>query len=99
MQQDNSGAAPFFEGIVCIKFSSSFAIKTVKISNRKIRDRIIFAKINKMLNQHPKRRTPIADVIPAQHLVAYKLQNSTQRIPNDGGAKVSDMHFFRYIRG
>ncbi len=54
--------------------------------------------IEHLLDEHPKRRAPVADMVLADDVVTQILQRSRQAIADDRAAQVPDMHFLRQIR-
>jgi len=60
--------------------------------------RLGLAKIQQVLDEHPERGAPIADVVLACHSVSDVLHQTNERVTDDGGAQVTDVHFLGHVR-
>ena len=50
-----------------------------------------------MLDEHPKRRAPVADVVLPNNSVAEVVQGAGQRVPNDRCAQMPYVHLLRHV--
>ena len=64
----------------------------------KTRGRNLFAKVEQVLDEHSERSSPVANVVLSNHLVPCGGIHPDESIPNDGRAKVADMHLLCHIR-
>ena len=51
-----------------------------------------------MLDQHAERRAPVADVVLADDAVAEEVEHAHQRVADDRGAQVADVHLLGDVR-
>ena len=59
----------------------------------------VLAHLQQVLDQHPERGAPVADVVLADHGVAQRLQGAGQGIAHHGGAQVPHVHLFGHVGG
>ena len=57
----------------------------------------VLAHDQQVLDQHPERRTPVADVVLPDDAVAEVLQGADERVADDGGAQVADVHLLGHV--
>ena len=55
--------------------------------------------IEQMLDEHAERRTPVADVVLPDHLVTDELEHAHQRVADDGGTQMADVHLLGHVGG
>ena len=56
------------------------------------------ADVDEVLDEHAERTAPVADVVLADDVVAEESEHADQRIADDGGAEVADVHLLGHIR-
>ncbi len=56
------------------------------------------ALVDEVLDQHPERRAPVAEVVAPDHLVAEELPQAHDRVPDDRRAQVPDVHLLGHVR-
>ena len=57
----------------------------------------VLAEIDEVFNQHAKGRAPVTNVIAGNNGVAHEPIETSERVTNDGGAQVPDVHLLRHI--
>mmetsp|Transcript_790 Transcript_790/g.2883 ORF Transcript_790/g.2883 Transcript_790/m.2883 type:complete len:509 (-) Transcript_790:586-2112(-) len=84
---------------ILIEAHLGLLVKGLQVPDPALRSRrlsiptLLFA-ILEVFDEHSELRSPVADVIEAQHLDACELEGAAQRIADDGAAQVSDVHLF-----
>jgi hypothetical protein len=56
------------------------------------------AEVDHVLDEHAEGRAPVADVVLADDGVADELQHAHQRVADDRGAQVADVHLLGHVR-
>ena len=56
------------------------------------------ALVDHVLDQHPERRPPVADVVLREHVVADEAQQARNRVADDRAPQVADVHLLRDVR-
>ncbi len=51
-----------------------------------------------MLDEHPERRAPVADVVLSKHGVPLKREHARDRVTDDRRPQVTDVHLLRHVR-
>ncbi len=52
-----------------------------------------------MLEQHPERRAPVAEVVLADHRVPLRREHAREDVADDGAAEVPDVHLLGHVGG
>ncbi len=56
------------------------------------------ALVDHVLDQHPERRPPVADVVLREHVVADEAQEARDRVADDRAPQVADVHLLGDVR-
>ena len=58
-------AAALAEGLVGVEGGPGLAVETVEVADRQLVGRLLLAQVDEMLDEHPERGAPVADVVLA----------------------------------
>ena len=53
--------------------------------------------VEQVLDEHAERRPPVADVVLAPHVVAEEAEHAGQRVADERGAQVADVHLLGHV--
>jgi hypothetical protein len=59
---------------------------------------VTFGVIEDVLDEHPELRAPVSDVVLAHHLCAEEAQHADQRVTDERGAQMTDVHLLGDVR-
>ena len=95
LQLHNVFACGIGKGRVFVKAHFGGAVKLLQI--RQLERGIVFLLLDQISDQHAKLRTPVADVVLADNVVAHKFQYARNAVADDAGTQVADVHFLCQI--
>ncbi len=97
LEQDDPTAAALGEVGVGVEELAGLPVELVEVAHaegaRVGRD----ADVEQVLDEHAERRAPVPDVVLAQDAVAEKAEDPGQRVADDGGAQVADVHLLGHV--
>ena len=80
-----------------IELGTGRLVETGEVAHREALGGCGLAEVEHVLDEHAERRAPVADVILLRDSMADQFEQSHQRIADDGGAKVPDMHLLGHV--
>ena len=76
------------ERLVAVELGPGRLVEAVRAGLEVVGLRGVSPDVEQVLDEHPERRAPVADVVLAHHVVAEVLQRAGQGVADDGGAQV-----------
>ena len=86
------------EHIVGVELRPCPLVEAGEVTDRQFARRGRLTEIEHVLDEHPERRAPITDVILLRHPMTEELQHPHERVTDDGGAQMADVHFLGNVR-
>ena len=98
LEQDHPVAGAVGERLVLVELRVGGLVEAVEIALAHSLGGDVLADVEEVLDQHPERTPPVADVVLADHLVAHELQHPDERVADHRGAEVTGVHLLGDIR-
>ena len=94
---DHPCPGPVGEGRVAVELRPRRLVERVGVGHQQLRLRRVLADVEQVLDEHAERRAPVADVVLPDHVVPEVLQHARQRVADDRGAQVADVHLLGHV--
>src|SRR5262249_53876293 len=92
LQPNEFGAAGFLYNRVRLAQLVGRLVDTDQFGDRVASQGVAVEQMFPAVNYHPELGAPVADVIVANHVVAQKCRDASQRIAQDGAPDMADVH-------
>src|SRR5690606_1266174 len=89
LELDDAGAGPVLEGVVGVELAPGRLVEAVEVADREALGGLGLADVQEMLDEHPERGAPFADVVLADDVVPLPLQQADHGVTDDGGPQVA----------
>ena len=98
LQPYDALAAARLELLARVEDGARLAVELGEVAGAELAHACGAADVDQVLDQHPERRAPVADVVLADHLVAREGQEPHDRVADHGRAQVPDVHLLGDVR-
>jgi len=92
LQRDHPAPGPLGEVVRLVEGTSRGLVERIGVVGQGPGRLGVLADVDEVLDQHPERRTPVADVVLPDHPMAEVLEDSGQRVADDRRTQVADVH-------
>ena len=97
LQQHHTAAGAFFELVIGVELGARRFVERIEVAYVERRRALHTAHVDEVLDEHAERRAPVAEMVLAGHLVTDELEHPHQRVADDGGAQVADVHLLGHV--
>ena len=97
-QEHDTLPRPVLELLRRIEHRPRLLVEAVEVAEREVLGRTLLAQVDQVLDQHPERCAPVADVVLADDVVAEEVEHAHQGIADQRGAQVPDVHLLGDVR-
>ena len=97
LQQHDAVAAALGEGRVTVELPPGRGVELVEVPHTERLGVGRPVNVEQVLDEHAERRAPVADVVLPQHVVPEEPEHAGQRVADEGGAQVPDVHLLGHV--
>jgi hypothetical protein len=98
LQGHHPRPGPLLEPVVGVELRPRRPVEAGQIADRQLVRGLRLADVEQVLDEHPERGAPVAEMIGPDHPVAEPLQQPHARVTDHGRAQVPDVHLLGHVR-
>ncbi len=98
LEQHHPLPCPDRERLVVVELLPGLLVEGGEVAHGKLGGSLLLAEVEEVLDQHPERGAPVADVVLADHVVAEEGEDPDEGVADDRGPEVAHVHLLGHVR-
>ena len=97
LKQHDAPPAPLGERGIAVELEARRGVELVEVPHAEGLGVLCAADVDQVLEEHAEWRPPVADVVLPPHVVPEEPEHTRQRVADDGGAEMPDVHLLGHV--